>query len=151
MRTQQCSSNSLYCFAMRLTAALLSLGRRLRPDVCPCAVSSIFSPQKVLMITFVPVQPPHAVHPAAPPLCSHQHPAAGAATGHGHADHAALAPSHRHSETTAPHHGPGKLPAPKTLQLLLEISSVYSSQAKIKCWRIVSVSWKLMFCMVTAR
>lgn len=114
MRTEQCSSNSLCCFALWLTAALLSPGRRLRPDVCPCVVSFIFSIHMIiLMITFVPLQSPHAVYPAAPPFCSDQHPAAGAAPGHGHADHAALTPRHRHTETTAPHHGSGKLQASK--------------------------------------
>lgn len=110
MRTEQCSSNSLCCFAMWLPAALLSLGRRLRAAVCPCVVSPMFSIHMVpLMAAFVSLQPAHAVHPAARPVCSHQHPAAGAAAGHGHAHHIALAPCHRHTETTAPHHGSGKL------------------------------------------
>lgn len=58
------------------------------------------------------LQPAHAVHPAARPIRGHQHPAAGAAARHGHAHHAALAPRHRHAETTAAHHGTGNCTAP---------------------------------------
>lgn len=96
---------------------MCSPGRALGPDVCACVASPTLSLQKVpLMSSVLALQPPHAVHPAAPALRSHQHPAAGAAAGHGHAHHAALAPRHRHPETTAPHHGPGE---PAQLLLLL--------------------------------
>lgn len=148
MRTEQCSSNSLCCFAMWLPAALLSLGRSLRAAVCPCVVSSTFSIHVVpLMVAFVPLQPAHAVHPAARPLCSHQHPAAGAAAGHGHAHHAALAPCHRHTETTAPHHGSGKLQ--KTSSCFLRSLWCTACRLWLNFWGRVSM--KLMFCTVSAR
>lgn len=116
MRTEQCSSNSLCRFAG--SAAVTGEEAEGWCESLCCT----FPAQYDVADGCLSLQPAHAVHPAARPVRGHQHPAAGAAARHGHAHHAALAPRHRHAETTAAHHGTGNCTAPSCCCLTALVS-----------------------------